>query len=360
MIVFQILSLLFWIWILPICLGWGLAGLIDKERKLLGLPLTCGYVMQWFLFQMLAVPIILLQDKVPSFNLTFLAWVYGIILILWTLITLVYCQKRIERFEWKKPDNAFAWGRNGKIFFGLFWLVFVIQILCIVFFDFADGDDAYYVAVATIAEKSDTMYVIPAYTGGFGAMDTRHALAPMPIWIAFLSRVTGIHTATVAHVAVPLVLLLITYGLYANIGQILCKEKRELMPLFLFVSSLLILFGNYSMKTAETFLITRTAQGKTILGNIIFPCVIMLLLMLIERVEKKDDTGVCLWIMLLLLSGAACLCSALGGVLVVALYGMVGFYTSICFKRWNVFSRLISCCLPALICIALYLLVQKI
>lgn len=360
MIVLKIISLFFWIWVLPVLLGMIPAGMIDKERKLLGLPLICGYILQWFLFQMVSVPIILLQSKVSFLNFTFLVWIYGITIVLIGVLAVVYYAKKSQNLNLKPAENVFAWGRIGKLFFGLFWIFFALQMLGLIFLSFSDGDDSYYVAVATIAETGNTMYMVPTYTGGHGTLDLRHALAPMPIWIAFLSRVSGIHVSTIAHVAVPIVLLLITYGIYASIGQFLCKDKREMMPLFLFVSSLLVTFGNYSMKTTETFLLTRTAQGKAVLGSVVFPFAILLILMLIERVARKDDTGVMLWCMLIMLSGVACLCSALGGVLVIALYGVTGFYTSLCYKRWNILSRMFSCCLPALLCIALYLFMQKI
>ena len=280
MIVLQILSLFLWLWVIPVILGMVPAGLIDRERKVLALPLICGYVLEWFVFQMLAVPIILLQKKSPFFDFSLLAWLYGALLLLLTLGIVIFYAKRRDALKPKTKGEVFTWGKIGKVFFALFWVIFAVQILGILFLSFADGDDAYYVAVATIAQKSDTMYIIPAYTGGSSQMDFRHALAPMPVWIAFISRVTGVHTAIVAHTAAPLVLLLVTYGLYAGIGQALCGDKRDMVALFLFISSLLILFGNYSMKTTETFLITRTAQGKSILGNVVFPFAILLALLL--------------------------------------------------------------------------------
>lgn len=359
MIVLQIVSLIFWLWILPIWLGIIPAKLIEEDTKFLGLPLVCGYILEWFIFQMLAVPIILFQQKIHFFDFTFLVWVYIVVLMLLAAGAIFYIKRNSEFISFKRPRDSFVWGKTGKVFFALFWISFIVQILGVLFFAFADGDDAYYVAVATIAEKSDTMYMIPAYTGGTGEMDYRHSLAPMPIWIAFISRVTGVHVATIAHVAVPVAMLLVAYGLYGCIGQVLCKDKRDMMPLFLFLVSLLVLFGNYSMKTTETFLLTRTAQGKAILGNVIFPFAILLLLLLIGRIVQKEDSKVMQWAMLIMLSGAACLCSGLGGVLIIVMYGVVGFYTGLCYKRWNILSRLVSCCLPALICVALYLVVQK-
>ena len=360
MIVLNILSLIFWLWILPVCLGFVPARLLDREKKLISLPLVCGYALEWFVFQMLAVPVILLQTKVSFFDLTFLTWIYALTLAFLAVGAVVYCRKKREEIDFKFRIEPFSWGKLGKAFFVVFWIIFAVQVLGILFLAFADGDDAYYVAVATIAEKSGKMYLIPAYTGGSGEMDLRHSMAPMPIWIAFISRVTGVHVATVAHVAFPVVLLLVTYGVYACIGQVLCGEKRDMIPLFLSLCGLLILFGNYSLKTTETFLLTRTAQGKAILGNVIFPFAILLLLLLIGKLAQKEDTNVIQWFMLIMLSGGACLCSGLGGVLIIVLYGVTGFYASLCFRRWNILSRLLSCCLPALLCIALYLFVQKI
>ena len=80
-----------------------------------------------------------------------------------------------------------------------------------VFLRYADGDDAYYVAVSTITESSNTMYKVQPYSMGNTLLDTRHSLAPFPIWIAFLARISGCHPSFVAHIAVSFTLIFMTY-----------------------------------------------------------------------------------------------------------------------------------------------------
>ena len=73
-----------------------------------------------------------------------------------------------------------------KIAWFIFALFVMIQLAGSVFLTYGDGDDAFYVAVSTITEASDTMYKIMPYSIGGTGLDIRHGLAPFPIWIAFL------------------------------------------------------------------------------------------------------------------------------------------------------------------------------
>ena len=92
---------------------------------------------------------------------------------------------------------------------------------------FFDGDDAYYVAQAVIAEQTDVLYRILPYTGLTTALDYRHALASLPIWEAYLARMTGIHPAIIAHSVLPLVLIPLTYLVYYRIGMRLLGKHRS-------------------------------------------------------------------------------------------------------------------------------------
>ena len=62
-----------------------------------------------------------------------------------------------------------------------------------------DGDDAYYIATAVLTDTFDTMYLRDAYTGYIYPLDVRHAFSPTPIYQAWLSRLSGIAPAVVAH-----------------------------------------------------------------------------------------------------------------------------------------------------------------
>ena len=72
-------------------------------------------------------------------------------MVLIGVLVVVYCAQKGKTMNLKPAADAFAWGRIGKVFFCFFWILFAVQILGLVFLSFSDGDDSYYVAVATIA-----------------------------------------------------------------------------------------------------------------------------------------------------------------------------------------------------------------
>ena len=48
---------------------------------------------------------------------------------------------------------------------------------------YQDGDDAYYVAISTLTESSNTLYELMPYSMGATGFDMRHGLAPTPVRI---------------------------------------------------------------------------------------------------------------------------------------------------------------------------------
>ena len=101
--------------------------------------------------------------------------------------------------------------RSEIIFLGLFLGLVLFQLYKTVFYAYADGDDAYYVAVARAAQVSDRLYRSDPYTGMPFMQAKRYFLAPFPLWIAIISRITGLNAAAAAHVAVPLMLIPVSY-----------------------------------------------------------------------------------------------------------------------------------------------------
>ena len=159
------------------------------------------------------------------------------------------------------------------------WIVFggllALQLVCAVVLTYADGDDAFYIPISAATESSGNMYRTIPYTGEATTLDVRHALAPFPVWIAFLSRVSGIHATILAQSILGGVLLVICYLIYDRIAHVLFADNKEGIPVFMLLVSVMILFGNYSFYSAETFLITRASQGKAVLGNLIVPFVVL-------------------------------------------------------------------------------------
>ena len=133
-----------------------------------------------------------------------------------------------RRVAGKKERN-----KAGLVLWAVFGILLLIQLVAAIFMVCGDGDDAFYVAAATVADGSDKMYLYLPYVGGTTKLDYRHVLAPLPMFIAFLSRVTGFHTAALAHTGMQVFLIPVTYGIYGLIGDRLFKGKKNAVAIFM-------------------------------------------------------------------------------------------------------------------------------
>ena len=143
--------------------------------------------------------------------------------------------------------------------------------------------------------------------------------------------------------------------IFYKIGTVLCADKKESLPIFLIFTELLVLFGDYSYKTPENFMIARSRQGKAALGNIIVPMVIYLLLLIFKQLQEQQKVQRMLWILLCATVVSACLCSTLGTFMMCLMLGVAGLCAGIVYRNVRVIMCMVVCCLPAVIYALMYL-----
>ena len=347
--------LIVWLLVIPLCIGGIPAAFVDKQGKSPAFMCIAGYMLMWAVFQVICVPCVLLENKYDGM---FPAVVYGfgavsVILAVCGCVCLWLKNRTGERII-KSAGCRRTTGE--KIAWFIFALFVMIQLAGSVFLTYGDGDDAFYVAVSTITEASDTMYKIMPYSIGGTGLDIRHGLAPFPIWIAFLARMSGLKVAFVAHVAVGTFLIGLTYVIYYKIGEILWRGKRENLPIFLIFTALLVMFGDYSYKTPENFMIARSRQGKAALGNIIVPVVVLVLFMIFAQIQEQKKAQWMLWVILCATVTAACLCSTLGTFLMCLLLCVAGLCAGVVYRSLRMTICMALCCIPPVIFAAMYFL----
>ena len=320
-------------------------------------PVFCwiaGQMLLWSGFLVLGVPMILVGRPFHE-----LVWGYTGILAAMLIPGMVFLagegRKRKQRTESiatgtpvKGPDKAtvFMWI--------VFWLLLGLQLVQAVRLSYADWDDAYYVATTTVTLDADTMYRRVAYSGGESTLDLRHGLAPFPIWIAYLSRISGMHPATASHIGVPFLLIPMTYGIYYLISKKLFGERKDKSALFMVFTAVLVLFGNYSIYTVENFMLARSRQGKAALGSIAIPFLIYVFLCMMEQLEKKHRIQPYLFVLLELGILSACLCSTMGAFLVCLMLGAAWLCAGAFYKEWKLALYLGGCAAPAVLLMLLY------
>lgn len=352
MLVFRVIWLGILLLIIPTIVGTLLINVDRKQQNLPSLWMS-GQMLLWAGFHIIAVPFVLTEGRFQTVVILFS--VYTAMCLFMAISLLAMKKKKVEVFS-PEESNPGKCERKTRILWVLFWVLLAVQLVASVFLAYADGDDAFYVATAAVAEESDTMYYIMPYTGGTTGLDARYGLAPFPLWIAYLARITGIRTVTVAQVLVPPVLIAMAYGVYYLLANRFFVKKKECIPLFLIFTQLLVLFGDYSMYTPEKFLIARSRQGKAALSAIVIPFLIYVLWILLEALEEKKKVTIAYWCLLISALTTACLCSTLGAVLSCLLMGITGICGAFCYRKWKILIPMAVCCVPCVVEALLYLM----
>lgn len=351
--------LLFGIWAVLVPLGAGL--LFARKFEEIPLAFAGGYMLNWALFQLISVPMIMKDGRMFTLDKVFMACILpvslaGYFLFIRRLIRLKKESGSILETRVAKPS------KGTRVITAFLWLLFASSLLFQLYMSYtmayADGDDAYYVAHSTASVLGGGMYRLNPYTGLATGFESRHALAPFPMWVAFIALRCDVNAAVAAHSLLPLVLIPLTYVIYFCMGQLLCSEKRRAIPAFMLFVSLLQIFGNYSIYPASTFLLTRSRQGKAALANAVIPFFLVLFLMLGEELKKTGEAEKRTLILMTTAGFAGCLTSTLSGVLTCIMTGLLTGFLALSYKNKKILWQCFLTCLPVL-AMVLIMLVKR-
>ena len=386
MIILKMIGLVFWLLVIPVGLGllfrkapkWEH---LPKKLQTAGVTLLIGYLLLFALLEMVGIPVMLLSVYHGYSRMVIL---YAALQILgagagygfWIYLgkktrktNLSGALKETGHFLWLRRAPYDSW--EGRLLLVLFLLLVGFQLYMAFTRASFDGDDAYYVVHSLITQQSDTMYIIQPSTGRSTSLDIRHALAVFPMWAAYLGRMSKIHATIISHSVLPLALLPLSYLLYYQIGKRLLQNKKDSLPMFMILMALLQMFGNISIYTNETFLMTRTWQGKSFAGNFVMPAVIWLFLCIADEEPAKDgalqkgrnkdgnkgryakQSGY--WLLLVLVNTCAGLSSSLAVFLCAMLTGILGFLLALRERRFSILVKAGLSCIPSAVYILLYL-----
>ena len=338
-----------WLILLPICAG----GIIHTKKNTVSLSAQWlwGQFLLWAVFQPVAVLYILkwrqLEELVPVY--------LGLALFLGAvgLACSIRMWKHVHIPDYKSRS---MWIKEHKILVLVFALLWLVQMIMLIFFAVNDGDDAYYMAVANQAVNSGKMYTANVYSFGNTLLSYRYALAPFPIWIAFLSYISGVHTLVIGHVILGITLVTMSYVIFAQIGQELFSLNYQKRMQLLILVALLYIWGNTSSHTAESFLLLRSRQGKALVSGLVFPAMIYLLIRIGHALEQKNKMVWKDFLLAAIIMLTGCLGSTLGGALIILLWASGLFFLAVGYKRWSLLPYGALSTAPGLVFVAIYLL----
>lgn len=289
MLVYKIVSLIFWLLLIPFCMGMLCLPLLKRRHRTPGVALLAGYILQFTLLEVVGIPVVLLAVY-HGFSTFIRCYTPFLVVCALAGIWVTYLKMR-KGYELNFKEMLAI--KESSMESWLYWILFLLLVGFQLYMSFTrasfDGDDAYYGVQALTAQQIDSLYRVNPYTGRSSPLDVRHALALFPIWEAYVSSMSGIHATIMCHSIIPLVLIPLTYILYFQVGKALFKKKegarssQEQLPMFMVLIALWQMFGAVSIYTTETFFLTRTWQGKSFAGNFVIPAVVWIFLCLFEK-----------------------------------------------------------------------------
>ncbi len=404
MVVLKVCLLMFWLLIIPMCMGLFVLNFLPLTKRTIGISYICGYLLSFAAFEIVAIPC-MITVQYGAFKLC--SRIFAVVEIFFALAGIFVTIKRVrgminagiapkfsEDFRgrrWKTFINLtfqgeervepsaimnprtdvrvmkYQYSRESIIFWIFFFAIVIFQLVMAVVMAPFDGDDAYYVVETLLAQQADVMNTILPYTGSSTSLDLRHALAVFTMWEAFIAKMCGIHATIVCHTILPLFLLPLVYTVYLEIGRVLLRGRQELLPVYMIFMALFQMFGNTSIYTKETFLMMRTWQGKSMVANFIIPMILWLFLSMFEDCRKpgylwKEETsgGARLvrnsaFVVLFMVSMAAGIMSSMGIMFACGFIGLMSLALLIYTKDIKVIPKAALSVMPCVIYLLIYM-----
>lgn len=350
-----IIGSMVWLGLIPFLLGVLVLSFLKREQD--GIPecFTTGYFTMFAVCQVIAVPLIL--NKIA-----FHVFCMGLTIIY--LVMAVAGALTGRKWIWKMMCSFFA------NLFHHAWTVYaaaaavMIQAYYYIQYMVTNLDDAYFVAVATTALETDTMYCFSPYTGkAVDALNLRYCLSPFYIYQAFLSKLINVHPSTLAHTILAPALVIAAYMVYISMGRLLfapqygktekSQDTEQMTGLFILFLSMVHVTSYYCMRNQGSVLLVRIWQGKATLAAVLIPFLFYHCYRMAQKEQEKGNL-----LLLLIATLACCLVSSMGIALPVVMLGIFGLLFGLFQKNWNYLLKMVIGALPCLVYGGLYIVLK--
>ena len=336
----KILLLLIWLFILPTVVGCLWTRKTPEYSGNLLASYFYGLFTLFAWFEVLAVPMVFLKC---SLTLLCRVWSGGVLLL--AILSIVKNRSFRKQRIWLK-------GLKKKM-----TPVLLVVLACALLQtgyvterQHIDEDDAFYLASATTAAATDSLYRYSAYTGKkYKSLPARYVLAGWPLYLAAMSRLTFWHPAVLAHTILAGIVVLWAYLVYALLAAALFPGEKRKQAVFLLFVAVLLSFSGYSRFSAATFLFIRGWQGKAVLAGVGIPSLFYSCWM-----AMKEKRGWLPWLMLSAVVTGCFMFTTMGVAASLLVVGCCALAAAILKKNWRYLVNSGLACLPALACGIVY------
>lgn len=328
---FQGITSLLFLFLIPYCIGNGMNGLFNIKK-------TCsknyfvGMISIWALFQIVSVPLVLAK---ASFETE---------VIIMTILLVLLFLHGLRQGSYPKIRITVL-RKTERISLGLMFLGMFVLIICTVFTQHTDWDDSRFVVNSVDMVRTNRMFLTNPINGEetviwIGELK-KDVTAPWAVFIAYLAKVTGICPTVMAHTVLPVVLLMAAFCVFWLLSEVFFFEDTFHRSIFVYLIILLNVYGYFSVYSSETFLLSRLWQGKAVVAGIGIPSMFLILMWLFD----KTKSGRYQWLVWMI-NLSICLMSGMGTIIGAVILGSSGLVYGIGKRDKKMMIALWFACVP--------------
>lgn len=315
-----------------------------KDRSLI-ITEVVGFFLYYALFAICTFPIMLTYRPLSLLSGIWIGVVIGVLVL--SVILNVKSWK--NSFAKVKEDIA----ANKALYITVAAVTICCAILVSVTYNFT-LDAAYYVANVTTSVDTNMINVYDPFTGSWqDHYELRYAFATYSINDAVICFVTGIPALVQTKTVMSSTVIIIVNLLYFFISRFFHKDDSK-SCILMYAIMIFINLTFVSLYTTSNFLMTRTYEGKSIVGNITVIAIFALYMIL---VRKNNDREVFWWLFIICL-GTATVSSTANMIIPAEVFVLFAWYI-VKNKKIGSFVRMLLCILPELIMMLMYVLYVK-
>ena len=318
---------------------------IGKDKKWsAALTAAVGFFAYYALFALICLPIMFTYRP-----LSLLSHIWVVPCVAAPVLSVI-----LYRRQWgKKIRQIMDETKAHKVFAAVIIAVTALTvILTAITYNFT-LDAAYYVANVTTNVDTNMINVYDAFTGSWqDHFELRYVFATYYALDSVVCCLTGLPPLVETKIVMSIVVMVIVNMLYVSVSLKMFEEHRSALLMYILMSAVNFLF--ISIYTTSNFLMTRTYEGKTIVGNISL-VVIFVLYMLI--VTEGVDKGIYLKLFIVCLGTATV--SSTANMVVPAQVCVLFLPYAVLHKRVGSVPKILACIVPELIMMLIYVLYVK-
>ncbi len=330
-----------------------------KGMKLsLGLSLIVGFFAYYGLFFIVCFPFMVKYRPLTWLTKTWLP----IVLLICLIAFIIRRNEIVDAFTRIKKTLLLNKGDRKSIFIILFIILIQVALVSVTYNFTLDA--AYYVSNVTTSLETNMINVYDPFTGNWqDHYEIRYLLATYSVNDAVICQITKLPALIYTKLVMNIVVMILVNTLYFMIASYLLNNNYKQTAIMMTIM-LIVNMTFASIFTSSLFLLTRTYEGKTVVGNLSILTVFYIFMSMFNNDGNKETVThgckiVAPWLLLFIVSFGSMTISSSANMVLPAAISLFAVPYMIINKTLRPVLKYLLCVLPGIVMVVAYILYVK-